>query len=358
MQHDKQQGKRPLTALNFYLSAFFHHAANQGLDAARLLQDAGIARDCVDNAARRIDIAQLAAFIIAICDALQDESMALSAWPVPRGSLYMMGKVTIHEATLGKALLQMQRFFTLVTRAFTLTLHTHDGRSRLSFTPADPERDAQHLFAEMNLLMFHRFSSWLIAENIPLGEVYFSYAPPPQHSEYAFLFPGKHVFNAPAMGFTFPAHYLERPVVQNAGTLKSFMQRCPMELFTHPETDFSLASEIYHLLWKQHHAQPPTLEEIADTLHIGTRTLIRHLKLEGSSYQEIKDRVRRDKAIHYLTSQSITMSEIAERLGFSDARVFTRAFRSWTGVSPSRYRDEFIAETRTRTDEKAGRPAS
>jgi hypothetical protein len=91
MQHDKQQGKRPLTALNFYLSAFFHHAANQGLDAARLLQDAGIARDCVDNAARRIDIAQLAAFIIAICDALQDESMALSAWPVPRGSLYMMG---------------------------------------------------------------------------------------------------------------------------------------------------------------------------------------------------------------------------------------------------------------------------
>lgn len=340
-----QQGKRPLTALNFYLSAFFRHAEQQALDAGLLLQEAGIPRDYVDNAARRIDIAQLAAFIIAICDALQDESMALSAWPVPRGSLYMMGKVTIHEATLGKALLQMQRFFALVTGAFTLALDSSDGRSHLSFTPADPERDPNHLFAEMNLLMFHRFSSWLIAENIPLGEVYFSYAPPPQRSEYAFLFPGKHVFNTAAMGFTFPTHYLERPVVQNSGTLKSFMHRCPMALFARPETDFSLASEIYHLLWKQHHAQPPTLEAIADTLGVGTRTLIRHLKLEASSYQDIKDRVRRDKAIHYLTSQSATMSEIAERLGFSDARVFTRAFRSWTGVPPSRYRQDFLTDT-------------
>lgn len=339
-----QHGTRPLTALNFYLSAFFHHAEQQGLNAERLLQDAGIPRDHVDNAARRVDIAQLAALITAICDAMQDESMALSSWPVPRGSFYMMGKVTIHEATLGKALLQMQRFFALVTKAFTLSLHSTDGRSHLSFTPAEPERDLQHLFAEMNLLMFHRFSSWLIAENIPLGEVHFSYAPPPQRSEYGFLFPGKHVFSAPAMGFTFPAHYLERPVVQNAGTLKSFMHRCPMELFTRPKTDFSLASEIYQLLWKQHHKHPPTLDEMADTLHIGTRTLIRHLKLEQSSYQDIKDRVRRDKAIHYLTSQTITMSEIAERLGFSDARVFTRAFCSWTGVSPSRYRQDYLAD--------------
>lgn len=347
-----QHGTPALTALNFYLSTFFHHAQRQGLDAARLLQDADIPLDSIDKPALRIDTRQLAAFIIAICDALQDESIALSAWPVPRGSFYMMGKGTIHEATLGKALLQMQRFFALVTKAFTLCLHSSQGRSHLSFTPADPQRDPNHLFAEMNLLMFHRFSSWLIAENIPLGEVYFSYPAPPQRSEYGFLFPGKHQFQASSMGFTFPAHYLERPVVQNAGTLKSFMQRCPMELFARPKTDFSLASEIYQLLWKQHHALPPKLDEIADTLHVGSRTLIRHLKLEGSSYQDIKDRVRRDKAIHYLTSQTITMSEIAERLGFSDARVFTRAFRAWTGVAPSRYRLDYVADSNSRARRK------
>lgn len=337
-----RHGKGPLTAQHFYIAAFHRHALRCGLDADRLLQDAGIARSVLDDPGCRVDAEALAAFIIAICDALQDESMQLSAHPVPRGSFYMMGKLTIHEATLGKAIAQMQRFFALVTRAFTLELHTAGAQSTLRFRPADPQQDPQHLFAEMNLLMFHRFSSWLIAEHIPLGDVYFNYAPPPQGAEYAFLFPGRHVFNADSMGFSFPAQYLDRAVVQNAGTLKSFMRRCPMELFMQPNTDFSMGSEVYQLLWKHPHGQPPTQDEVAATLHVATRTLIRHLKQEGASFQDIKDRVRRDKAIHYLSAHGTPLSEIAERLGFSDAAVFTRAFRSWTGLSPAQYRSHYL----------------
>lgn len=337
---------RDFTAQNCYISQFYHHAARLGLDAAAMLREVEIPGAVVDDPGQRVEVGKLAAFITAICDALQDESMGFTASPVPRGSFYMMGKLTIHEPNLGKALAQMQRFFGLVTRSFTLRLVEDGEVARLDFDLQEPGLDDGHLFAEMNLMMFHRYSSWLIAENIPLIDVWFSYAPPPQVREYGFLFPGRHQFNATSTGFSFPRRFLDAETVQNTGTLKTFMRRCPMELFMRPRTDYSFTREVYHLLSRQLKSHVSTLEEIAASLQLTPRTLLRRLKDEGSSFQAVKDMVRRDKAIYYLTSQGASVSEISERLGFSDASVFTRAFRSWTGTSPGRYRANYLRQLR------------
>lgn len=326
------------SAANFYISRFYHLAASNGLDADGLLYSVGIDRALIDVPERRIDAEKLAAFITAICDRLQDESMSLSTSPIPRGCFYMMGKLTVHEQNLGKALAQMQRFLGMVTRSFELQLDDTGDRARLSFQLLNPELDKDHLFAELNLLMLHRYSSWLIAENIPLIEVEFSYPPPLQVKEYAFLFPGRHSFNAAANGFTFSKHYLDREVVQNIGTMKSFMHRCPMELFSQPKTDFSLRNEVYNLMFKHGLDDMPSLEEAAGTLLLTKRTLMRRLKDEGTSFQEIKDQIRCDRAIYYLTSNTASVSEIATKIGFTDASVFTRAFKSWTGISPRKFR--------------------
>jgi len=337
---------RDFTAQNCYISQFYHHAARQGLDADAMLREAEIPRELIDDPRLRVEVGKLASFIIAMCDALQDESMGFTASAVPRGSFYMMGKLTIHEPSLGKALVQMQRFFGLVTRSFTLRLVEDGEVARLDFDLQESGLDDNHLFAEMNLMMFHRYSSWLIAENIPLIDVWFSYAPPPQVREYGFLFPGRHLFNAESTGFSFPRRFLDAATVQNPGTLKTFMRRCPMELFMRPRTDFSFTREVYQLLSRQLKNQVSTLEDVAGILQLTPRTLLRRLKNEGSSFQAVKDMVRRDKAIYYLTSQGASVSDISERLGFSDASVFTRAFRSWTGVSPGRYRSNYLRQLR------------
>lgn len=328
------------TAANFYISRFYHLATSKGLDADELLLNLDIDSALIDVPERRVDAEKLAGFITAICDRLQDESMSLSTSPIPRGCFYMMGKLTVHEQTLGKALVQMQRFLGMVTRSFAVQLDTVGDRARLTFGLLNPELDKDHLFAELNLLMLHRYSSWLIAENIPLIEVEFSYPPPLQVKEYAFLFPGKHRFNAAVNGFTFSRHYLDRGVVQNVGTLKSFMHRCPMELFSQPKTDFSLKSEVYALLYKHGLDDIPSLEEVARVLLLTKRTLMRRLKDEGASFQQIKDQIRCDRAIYYLSSNTASVSEIATKVGFTDASVFTRAFKSWTGISPRKFRAE------------------
>lgn len=336
-----QRTSTQASAANFYISRFYHIALRCGLDANQMLNAAGIPRTTIDSPTKRIEVEKLGAFIIAICDALQDESMSLSKHPVPRGSFYMMGKLTIHEPSLEKAIRQIIRFFNIVSRSFSVNLDTKGNKALLTFDLLNPEMDEDHLFAEMNLMMLHRYSSWLIGENIPMIEVHFSYPPPVQVKEYSFLFPGRHVFNAASMGFSFSKKYLEHENVQNTGTMKSFMSRCPVELFSQPKTDFSLTSEVHLLLFKHINEESFTLEDVANYLLLTKRTLIRNLNEEGSSFQQIKDDVRRDRAIYYLTGNTLSVSEIAGKIGFSDPSVFTRAFKGWTGLTPSAYRASY-----------------
>jgi AraC-like DNA-binding protein len=326
------------TASNYYISQFYHHAVKCGLNGEALLQQAGIESDIVDKPGRRVDAEKLAAVIVGIWDALEDEAMCLSKSSIPRGSFFMMGKLTVHEPTLRKALQQLIRFYGMITNAYSASLSTSGDKAILNFELTSPELDEEHLLAEIHLMSIHRYSSWLIAENITPNEVFFSYPTPAQVKEYSFLFPGKHVFDAPAMGYSFSRKYLDRDVVQNVGTLKTFMQRCPVDLFLRPITDFSLTNEVRALLLANIHDGFPTVRNAADYLHMTRRTLIRKLKDEGSTFQHIKDLVRRDRAIYLLTTQSFAVSEIAEKVGFSDSAVFARAFKSWTGLSPRNYR--------------------
>jgi AraC-like DNA-binding protein len=85
----------------------------------------------------------------------------------------------------------------------------------------------------------------------------------------------------------------------------------------------------------------PTAEEMAEQLGLSLRTLHRRLASEDFSYQEILDNMRRTVAIEFLENTHLQIDQIAERVGFSDAASFRKAFRKWTGASPTRYRQSF-----------------
>ena len=72
---------------------------------------------------------------------------------------------------------------------------------------------------------------------------------------------------------------------------------------------------------------------------MSARTLRRRLEREGTSYQRIKDNARRDAAISLLRGDGLTVSEVAERVGFSDPSAFHRSFKKWTGLSPGSFRE-------------------
>ncbi|EKF76057.1 AraC family transcriptional regulator [Alcanivorax hongdengensis A-11-3] len=78
----------------------------------------------------------------------------------------------------------------------------------------------------------------------------------------------------------------------------------------------------------------PSLEAMADRFAMSRRTLIRKLKAEGTSYQELLDEVRRELAAWYLLETHEPIERVAERLGYQDTSNFSRTFRRWFGVTP------------------------
>lgn len=81
------------------------------------------------------------------------------------------------------------------------------------------------------------------------------------------------------------------------------------------------------------------LEPVSERICIGSRTLQRRLKAEGSSFSEILREVRKVEAEKLLTQTPAPVGEIAIRLGFSSRGHFIRAFRSWYGITPGSYRE-------------------
>jgi AraC-like DNA-binding protein len=81
-----------------------------------------------------------------------------------------------------------------------------------------------------------------------------------------------------------------------------------------------------------------SLEDVARKLAVSTRTLIRRLREDGTTYRELRESRRRTLAMELLSDTSLTAAEIAYRLGYEDASNFGKACHRWFGRSPGALR--------------------
>ena len=133
--------------------------------------------------------------------------------------------------------------------------------------------------------------------------------------------------------------------------------------FANPITAAVVKQTCDRLLVEMHHASGLTgrvaalllqapgryldIESVCERLHLTSRTLRRRLQLEGSSYQQVLDSVRRQLAIDYLRDTDMSTEDIATSLGFSDAANFRHAFKRWTGRSTGSYRVGAVRDRQT-----------
>jgi AraC-like DNA-binding protein len=80
------------------------------------------------------------------------------------------------------------------------------------------------------------------------------------------------------------------------------------------------------------------MEEIAEDLHMSSRTLRRQLQQFDTSFQDLLTDVRKQRALTLLKTTDKPIDQIAAELGYSDPSNFGRAFRKWIGKSPSDWR--------------------
>lgn len=319
--------------------------APRGLAVDAFVARAGIQPALLGEPLARVSPEQFGALWRDIARALDDEFFGLDRHPARVGSYALMCASALGSATLGQALRRMLRFMRLVLDELHGELRVDGARATIRLDDRAADRPAQRLFAHATfLIMIYGLASWLVGRRIPLLAGQFAAAEPAAVGaanvsfEYRVLFCEALQFDADRTELMLPAAYLALPVIQTAATLREFLAGAPANFLVKYRNPKSLVARIRRRLRERPPAEWPAFEQLCAEWHFTAATLRRRLRLEGHTYQSLKDDLRRDMAIAQLQDGRRSLPEIAAALGFAEPSAFHRAFKKWTGGKPSDYR--------------------
>jgi AraC-like DNA-binding protein len=324
------------------VSAHFVAAAVARLDPPardRVLRIAAIPGDVLGSPHARVTAGAFSALWLAVARELDDEFFGLDARRMKVGSFALLCHAVVHAETLERALKRL-------LAGFRVLLDDIEGELRIEGThaviaianrvrpPADPRFAAEAL-----LVMVHGLMCWLTGHRIPILGAEFAYPRPAHAKEYAVMFSEHLAFEAAGTCIRFDASLLGAPVVQNAATLRQFLRTAPQSVFLKYKNEDSWTAKLRRRLREGVGGNGwPLLNELAGEFHVTPTTLRRRLEAEGTSYQDLKDQLRRDVAIDRLCHSTMSVAEIAALVGFRETSAFHRAFKKWNGVQPGEYR--------------------
>lgn len=335
-----EQIMKPLTIANHFVVAAMRGAKAQGLPDEFILEGSGIPLELLNQNKARVDPEQFAFLLRRLWHLLEDELMGLGNHKSKPGSFATMCQLAIHSDNLEAMIKRGIRFYRLFDHIPQMDLTVKDGKARIAiasdYFPNDPDRFLQ----ESLLVIWHRTACWMIDQRINLSQAAFAYPAPPHANEYKAIFYCPTQFDAAQSYLEFNADMLKQPIRQDERTLSEFLKSSPADLLARPTKDESFSGKIRHLIGREIDGEMPTFDQIAQHLYMTPQTLRRRLIAEDTSYQELKDHIRRDIAIYHLSQAHLSINDIASKVGFTEPSTFHRAFKKWTGVTPLAYQKE------------------
>jgi AraC-like DNA-binding protein len=329
-------GRRAVTPIAFVQAvvlAFERCAA----DPAAALHKAQIAPSLLQRPEARVTAEQFELLCAAAMQQLDDEALGWFSRRLPWGSYGMLCRASLGSPTLGVALKRWCRHHRLLADDIVLGLDEASGTAALHIAEARDLGPMRELCLLTSLRYLHGFACWAVDSRIALREVAFPFAAPPHAAVYPLLFPGPVRFGAPQAGFSFDAHYLQLPLTRDERALRAMLQHAlPLTVLPY-RRDRLLVQRVRELL-RRPGAEALHAEGLAQALNLSLRTLHRHLRQQGASVQALKDEVHRDRAQELLRRTRQPVKQIAHQLGFRSEKSFARAFRHWTGGTPSQWR--------------------
>lgn len=328
------------TITGYYAAAAVEGAHRHGVNREKLLTAAGISPELLGVPGFRVDTAAMSRLIQSIWRQLGDEFMGFTARPAKNGTFAMMVELVRSEKSLDDIVEKGIRFYRMVTDDIQMEYKRLDGERQLVVKMSQANLDPGHFYLEFWLVIWHRFLSWLTGQQIDLNWASFDYAEPAHVGEFRLQFRCPLRFEASGNVLSFSDRYANAPPVRSDEEINHFLQQAPLDLLTMPAADKPLTLRVKTCLLPHSRGVFHNLDlvTVADALKQPPATLRRHLLQEGTSFQQIKDGLRRDIAIEQLSAGKMKVQQVAEFLGFSEPRSFTRAFKHWTGVSPGNYK--------------------
>ncbi|WP_334134761.1 AraC family transcriptional regulator [Tepidimonas sp.] len=320
--------------------------ARVGRDATPALLDAGIDPGVLHTPSARLTSLPFERLAVRAMRELDDEALGWFARRLPWGSYGLLARASLTAPDLGLALARWCRHHALLTEDMRLilqrngdaaTLTVQEQRAPGSDLPGVADRATVREFAHVSLLRNALgLAAWLIDARLTLLELELAYPAPLHADAYTWLFPGARLrFDQPQTRVAFAAHVLREPLRRDDAALRAMLPHA-VRLMVRPYRHDRLVVERARAWLRTHPGADAAA--LAQGLQVSLRTLQRQLAAAGTRLQALKDEVRRDLASELLQRTRWPVKRIAAQVGFDSDKSFLRAFRAWTGQTPTRFR--------------------
>lgn len=317
--------------------------AQLGGDSQELLRTAGIdVRHFIDGRSgasyrQTITLIELAAEALSC----PDFGMRLAMLQGGASMFGPLGLAMKNSRTFGDALHYVSRHAYAHSPAARVWLERLPGRKAV-FSGHDILIDGmphKRQAMEQIMLLGHLAAMQMTAGSARVREVHFRHQPLSSLQKYRRNFGCEVRFGQNADGVIFSDQDLAcRIVAPDAATFERVTAFIDLRFSQHrPPLHAHVRGVIMQFLW----TGDCTNERVAEVLNMHSRTLHRRLKSEGTSFQQIKDEVRRDILLYYVQETDLDFARISERLGFAEQSVMTRSCRRWLSASPTKIRSRF-----------------
>jgi AraC-like DNA-binding protein len=312
-----------------------------GLDAVQIAREAGIDLAKVPAPSERIAIDKVDAMLRVAIPLIRDPAFGLQAarcWhPAHLG---VLGHAWLSSDTLRTGLERVARYYRLVGERGMTKVDVSRQGVKVCFRPnrgdpaAVPVAGVVADIAMAVLLDMCRMNAGAALRPVAASLC----RPKPEQSEgYERFFGCRVRFRAEEDAFVLSAQDADRPLPSANKQLAAVFDRMLTgELGRLDRSDVvsRCRSEVLQHLESGEMSE----EEMAKRLHMSRRTLQRRLAEADTNYLRLVDDTRKDLALRYIEDASRSLTDVAFTLGFSQQSAFTRAFKRWTGLSPSDYR--------------------
>ncbi len=328
-----------LPILNVFPNTYLAIASERGLQPREALNRAGLEQERLADPAGVIGVMEYERLINVILDAVGDKGIGIEVgWRLPPTAYGNFGYALLCSATIEQALQVCQRFWHLIAKGIHFNHETQGDTCVVELTfMQEPPPSFRKLSLESSLVSIFRGFQLLAGSEQSASEIWFDFEKPEYWNEVSLpLCEVKH--GMPVSQYRYDKNLLQRHAVMSNPTGFQFaIEQCERELSLLD----SKASQVLNRVKKEMVFSVtgyPDLVELGKRLNMTPRTLRRRLDEEGNKYSTILEQARRRDAIRLLDNHDMEIQKIAELLGYADPANFTRAFRQWTGQTPSQYR--------------------
>lgn len=309
-------------------------ARGEAVDA--YLTAADVAPELLEQASARVTAEQYIALFQLLIDSRNDEALGFLSRPLRRGSFALIAREGVGAPTLESALRRMTRTFSLLQDDVVLKPVRNKEAAGIELRLCNSSDVHPEFLHNLLLRVSWRLLAWLIDARLPVTAFDFAFERPDYFDSYTKVFPAPLRFSTSRSAFWFDGDQLTKKVRRDEESLRKFLTASVANVIV-PRREEGVA----HAVRSQLQRMLPRwgdLGAVAGALFMSASTLQRRLASEKTTFQLLKDELRRDIAITRLNTSMVSFAALADELGFADSAAFQRAFKGWTGSAPGVYR--------------------